>query len=141
MKEIEAAVADILKPLGFRKRGTTWHLDRGEVISVLNLQGSRWGDDSYINCGVLIKENAARINPVERECHIRWRPTSTNGGAVPANKNDLEFLITQLALPWLNRLNSRDAIARFLDSGEVSDFLVRRGIREWAGLDASGDSA
>jgi hypothetical protein len=44
-KELERAIARILKPLGYTKRAATWYREREQVISVVNLQRSQWGED------------------------------------------------------------------------------------------------
>jgi uncharacterized protein DUF4304 len=45
-KTLESSIAQVLKPLGYTKRGATWHRDRGQVISVVNLQKSQRGSST-----------------------------------------------------------------------------------------------
>ena len=65
VKELEATIAAVLKPLGYTKRARTWHRERESVISVLNLQISQWGDECYINLGVYVKSLGGLAQPNE----------------------------------------------------------------------------
>jgi len=67
------AIDKVLVAEGFRRAGTTWHCDGEETILVLNLQGSMWGRNSYINLAVWLKALGQAKNPKEYICHIRTR--------------------------------------------------------------------
>jgi hypothetical protein len=130
--DLESALHAVLKPLGFRKRARTWRLERPEVISVVNLQKSSWGDDFYLNLGVFLKGDGAVRQPAEKDCHIRWRPTIGHAGVLPKSLSDLELVLNHFGLPLLNRLSDRRSVAAFLDSDEAAGFMVLRTAKEWA---------
>lgn len=66
-------INDSLRKHGFKKKGSTWHLESPECISVLNVQRSQWGDKYYINLGVLVKQLDNIPSPKEYQCHFRDR--------------------------------------------------------------------
>jgi len=78
-KHLENLIKPLLKKKGFRKRGGTWwrHLD--DFIQVVNIQGSQWSKNFYINLGIYIRELGSKEWPAEPECHIRHRLESIYG--------------------------------------------------------------
>jgi hypothetical protein len=54
-KELAKIIDDVLKPHGFKKKGNYWRLECDELIKIVNLQKSQWGDQYYINYGFDIK--------------------------------------------------------------------------------------
>lgn len=70
---VEAPVAALLKPLGFRKRRSTWHLLRPETVLVVNVQKSEFGPTCYVNLGVYLRALGPEKTPPEYRCHIRTR--------------------------------------------------------------------
>jgi hypothetical protein len=74
VKEYFAArIAPIMKDVGFRKYGRTWRLERPRMILVLNIQGSQWSSDFYVNLGVYLKDLGSVEYPSEAHCHLRSR--------------------------------------------------------------------
>lgn len=67
------------KQYKFKKTGTNWRKSTGELIFVLNIQGSQWSkEDYYINVGIYIKALGEDQNPAEYKCHIRSRIDESN---------------------------------------------------------------
>jgi Domain of unknown function (DUF4304) len=124
MLPLERAVAPLLKSHGFRKKARTWWLDRDEVILLLNLQSSSFGDSVYVNLGVYHKSFGTETSPPEYRCHIRARlatisPAKYHAAIAGATKTYeppallMESLET-VALPWLESLATREGRAQFL---------------------------
>jgi hypothetical protein len=72
-RAIAAAIHEVLTAEGFTRTGTTWHYDGEETILVVNLQGSMWGNVSYINLAVWVKALGRAKVTKEHVCHIRTR--------------------------------------------------------------------
>lgn len=62
-----------LKLLGFKKKGARWYRDNEDVISVVGLQKSQWGDQHYINLGIWVKLLGDVDFPEVKDCHIQCR--------------------------------------------------------------------
>jgi hypothetical protein len=68
LKELTPA----LRKLGFKKKGMTWRRDSGDLIDVVNIQGSRWGGGAfYVNVGIYLGGDSR--DPKEYECTFRHR--------------------------------------------------------------------
>ena len=67
------ALAQTLKPLGFKKRNATWHRETADTIQTVNVQGSQWGSEYYLNVGTYIRALGEELTPPEYRCHIRSR--------------------------------------------------------------------
>src|SRR5689334_1328791 len=59
--------------LGFKRKATYWYRAINDVVDVVGLQKSRWGEQHYINLAVWIKKIEKRDFPKVRECHIQCR--------------------------------------------------------------------
>jgi hypothetical protein len=101
-------------------------------VSVLSLQKSQWGDDFYLNAGVHLKDETGAAATSADACHIWWRPSIGNGGALIGSAADIELVVRHLALPWLDKLVDRPAIAEFIASPESEGVAIRLSAREWA---------
>lgn len=55
-KDLVKLFDNFLKPHGFNRRGNYWRLDDGELIKIINLQKSQWGNQYYINYGFDFKD-------------------------------------------------------------------------------------
>ena len=60
-----------LKPLGFKKNGSRWHLYHEEVIVVIELLRSSWGPKYYLELGLYLRTLGESLTPKQVECHIR----------------------------------------------------------------------
>ncbi len=71
-----ATMDNAMKPHGFlRKRSSTWYLDEGDLIKVVNLQKSSYSNLYYPNLSIYFKAIGGSDEPYpkEEECHIRTR--------------------------------------------------------------------
>jgi hypothetical protein len=78
VKEILKRVAPILRALGFRGSGQNYRKTEGDFVFVVNFQGSRWGDNFYVNLGAqpafIPAEGDADLDKLkEYECILRRR--------------------------------------------------------------------
>lgn len=119
-----------MKERRFRKSGPTWHRDQQELIQVVNIQKSQWGDQFYINLGIYLKKLGTETRPTHYRCHIRFRidfllakedlPTLNCllnfDEPIPlvARYSELRQLIAQSALAWLDAHTTQEALAHTL---------------------------
>jgi len=87
------ALKPLLKKNNFKKTRTTWHKVIEDFILVINVQGSQWGEDYYINLGVYFKALGTELNPPENLCHIQARL---------AHEDKSVEAIVEEAINWLN---------------------------------------
>lgn len=97
-KDFEKLLTSLLRPLGFRRERRNWRLDLPEMIQVVNLQRSQWGNSFYLNIGVFVKALQNEPDPVrnpakpsEMDCHFRVRLDNLlPGPPVPPTKISAE---------------------------------------------------
>ena len=78
MKEVLKRVATSLRALGFRGSDQNYRTREGDFVFVINFQGSRWGDNFYVNLGAqpvfIPAEGGADLGKLkEYECFLRRR--------------------------------------------------------------------
>lgn len=78
MKEVLKRVAPSLRALGFQGSGQNYRKREGDFVFVINFQGSRWGDNFYVNLGAqpifIPSEGGADLAKLkEYECVLRRR--------------------------------------------------------------------
>jgi len=140
-KVLEQAIARVLRPLGYTRRGSTWHRVRDEVVSVVNLQKSQWGEDWYLNLGVYLKSVGDEARPPEARCHIRCRAESLSGRLLPRGPAALATLVEEVAVPWLDALSTGQRISDFLNTGASRGCFIHRLLRERVEAGRDGPSA
>lgn len=59
-KELESILSEILKPIGFNKKGNYWLANGAELNKIVHLQKSQFSNRYYINYGFII--NAIPLN-------------------------------------------------------------------------------
>jgi hypothetical protein len=96
MKEVLKRVAPILRALGFRGSGQNYRKAEGDFVFVINFQGSRWGDNFYVNLGAqpvfIPAEGDADLGKLkEYECMLRRRV----GAEWPWEMSDERFVALQ----------------------------------------------
>lgn len=69
--ELEKLITSLLRPEGFRRDRRNWRLDLPELILVVHLQRSQWGDDFALNIGAFVK--AIRNEPWAIRDRVRPR--------------------------------------------------------------------
>jgi hypothetical protein len=141
-KILEERIASVLKPLGYSKRGATWHRDQGNVISVVNLQKSQWGDDFYLNLGVYLKQLGTKERPAASECHVRCRAEAlAEMPKLSDDSNEVDALIRTVVVPWFDALKTPEQIGVFLRSEAAHRCLVLRTAIDALGVQTSTPSA
>lgn len=134
---ITRAVVPVLKPLGFKRSGTTFRRELDECIQVVNVQSSQWnsreGARFTINLGVFFpavhaelddffRASIAASGPLEYQCHLRLRL-----GQLTADERDtwwllrpgepddaaaaaIEAALRGPALAWFERFRTPDSL-------------------------------
>jgi hypothetical protein len=72
-KNLRLLIHGVLKPLGFVRSASTWHLDTPDAVGVINLQRSMWSASYYINVGIYVKALGNLTQPKEYDCHYTGR--------------------------------------------------------------------
>ncbi len=134
MIPLEASIAPALKASGFRKKAKTSWRHCPEVIQVLNLQKSPYGDNLYINLGVYVRSLGAEQYPPENRCHVQIRlewvaHSEREQCVVAANSNEVptQALIDAVlidGIAWLCNLATLTGIRRHLESSGSKKGLV-----------------
>ncbi|WP_082585445.1 DUF4304 domain-containing protein [Hydrogenophaga sp. Root209] len=134
MLPLETAIAPFLKVSGFKKKAKTWRRHCPDVIQVLNLQKSPYGDNMYVNLGVYVRSLGEEQNPPENRCHVQVRlervtQSEREQCVVAANANEVptQALIEAILIDgvaWLNDLATLSGIRRYLESGGSKKGLV-----------------
>ena len=75
-KYLENLFKSFLKSKGFRKKGASWRKDVDGFLQIINIQGSAYSKNFYVNLGVYIKDLGTLDWPAEYDCHIRIRLNS-----------------------------------------------------------------
>lgn len=66
-------LGSLLRPLGFKKSGSTWRLISDDVIAVLNIQKSQFDSAHFVNVGFWIRSLGDDTKPKPELCHVRGR--------------------------------------------------------------------
>jgi hypothetical protein len=131
---LEAAITPSLKASGFTKKARTWWRHSPDVIQVLNLQKSPYGDNLYVNLGIYVKSLGEEQNPPENRCHVQARLERVVHSeheqfvvAATASGAPVQALIDSVLMDgvaWLGDLATLSGIRRFLESGGSKKGLV-----------------
>jgi len=138
--ELAQDITGILRPYGYKRKGSTWRHPTLDAVLVVNLQRSNWGGGVYINLGVLLKSIEDRAEPLEQNCHLRARlerlcPEPLSGKIhelscggyealrAGAQKAELLRALQDFALPALDSLATLDGqkhLLRRLEAGSIT---------------------
>jgi hypothetical protein len=113
---LKDALANPLKKLGFSKKSNSWYWANEEVILVVNLQKSRYGEQYFVNCGIALKSLGADGFPKEHLCDIRFRLSSV----VPKEKREECDAVFDLEKVVLNDQERKAAVASFFEQYGLS---------------------
>lgn len=72
-KEIVEAIKPILKSYSFTKKGLNWIFENEKIVKIFNIQKSQWGNQIFLNIGIIIKSLENEISHVITKCHIQSR--------------------------------------------------------------------
>ena len=133
-----------LKPLGFKKSKSRWHLYHDEVIVVIELHRSSWGPQYYFEIGLYLRPLGDLLTPTEVQCHIRTRLATVCGqeDKGPVGKLfDLEHQISdkdrseeivsvleQSLIPFLNTCTSLKDLSQHFISGFFRGCFVHKDV-------------
>ena len=145
---VEVPVAALLKPLGFRKRRSTWHLLQPETVLVVNVQKSEFGPTCYLNLGVYLRALGPETTPPEYRCHIRTRldrlpddPSTLlaaldlESGLSPEHRmSALREHVLDSAIPWLQARESEGKAREALLAEEKPTDLVMLVAKQHLGI-------
>lgn len=102
--------ANLLKPLGFKKHGRTWHRVTPDAIHTINVQRSQWGSEYYLNVGTYLRALGKEMTPPEFRCHVRSRIDSPERQAV--------VLVEECGL-WFEQFGTIDALVAHLKTDSL----------------------
>lgn len=150
-KILEAALKPLMKQLGFKKAGPTWHRRKDIGIQVLNIQGSQWDKSFYLNLGVYFLAIGSEEKPKEYQCHIRQRlcqltddlqgcndTLSFDSDRAPETRaKALSHLVGKFGVPWLQQLTSVEGARTYLSANPRHGFPVQKATYEYLGIQFS----
>lgn len=149
-KLVKEALGAPLVEAGFKKKSDSWYWGNDEIVLLVNLQKSQYGNQYYVNCGVALKALGAAEFPKEHHCHIRFRLAAIvsdeerkgiesvfdleNGSLLDERrKEEISKLIREIALPLLKGCSSMDGIAETLQSGRLAKAMVHKQVKDLIG--------
>jgi Domain of unknown function (DUF4304) len=141
MLPLESAIAPELKARGFKKKGRTWWRDNDEVVQVLNLQQSPFGEQLYVNLGTYLKRLGSEAMPAVNRCHIGARlervskhqaEVAAATASAPPGEAILSAVLVE-GVEWLESVSTLAGIRSYLASGGASKGLVFASVRELVG--------
>ena len=151
-----------LKAAGFRKSSRqTWHLQKDEVVLVVNIQGSQWGNQAYVNLAVYLRALGGEVQPSLSHCHIlqrlellvgrenasRLRELLDFDKKISAEDRSAELrgLLEKFGMPWLQKFDYLESAKKVLRSDSPRPIvdpnalpLLGWTLKEWQGS-ASGE--
>lgn len=136
MIPLETAIAPSLKEKGFKKKAKTWWRQSPDVIQVLNLQKSPYGDNLYVNLGIYLKALGEEKAPPENRCHVRvrlervaleerQRSVAAASASEAPSQPLLDAVLTD-GVSWLDALGTHAGIRQYLEAGGSKKGLVFR---------------
>jgi hypothetical protein len=122
----------VLKASGFRRVAQHWYKSNGEITQVINLQQSRLGNWTYVNCAIHVDRLCQTKSPKHYECPLDFRLEWVVPGelaklihgdkhrllsenAIEPTENDADqfaYALENYALPYLDRFSSEAEIVR-----------------------------
>jgi hypothetical protein len=146
-KLIKEALGAPLKDAGFKKKSDSWYWSNNEVVLLVNLQKSQYGDQYFVNCGVALKSLGAAEFPKEHHCHLRFRLTAVvseeeskeiesvfdlenESLSEQQRKKDVSRLVKDVALPILQGCSSESGIIETVKSGRLAKAMVHKQVKD-----------
>jgi hypothetical protein len=136
-KPIKTILTELMPQLGFpRKKAQNWYRDKENLIHVVGLQKSNWGQLYYINLAVWVKSlGEPEQCPRVQDCHLRLRLEG-----IALHPNELEQALSEEDY-WKMETDERQRVlkleisnANFVYFNEVSSVdAIKRYIIEQAG--------
>jgi hypothetical protein len=139
------------KQAGFQKRSDSWYRRFPDLVQVLNLQKSQYGDQYYINVGIYVPSLGAAKSqwPKEHQCHVRARAKSLvsdesndisrfdsamnledDGVSPEIRAQEIERLLEEHVTTFFDSATNLDDLRNSIRSGALSKALVRRELKD-----------
>jgi hypothetical protein len=130
--ELVGALGAALRPLGFRRRSSSWWRLAGDLYSIVNVQSSRLDESCYVNIGFSPADRVSNEWIPESQCLVRFRVEALNSVSV-----EMAVLLGADACERLGmdswRLAvsegvigaSAEAVGRVNNLGDLKEFLRR----------------
>jgi hypothetical protein len=122
---VKEIVNDELAKLGFKKRGLSWYKHYKEVIHVVALQKSVWGNSYHINLAVWVNELGSSEQPKCRECHLQVRLASIDGSS-----NEIDAALNEEDYWKMDAERRRDIIKLALCNAEFAFFQELKSLEQ-----------
>ncbi len=146
-KLVKEALGAPLKEAGFKKKSDNWYWSNDEVVLLVNLQKSQYGDQYYVNGGVALKSLGSADFPKEHHCHIRFRledamsaekekyvqsvfDLENDSFSDQQRKKEISRLVEDVALPILKGCSSESGIAETVKSGRLAKAMVHKQVKD-----------
>jgi len=147
---LSKAINEELKPFGFKRKGSTWYLQKEEVIGVLNVQKSNYDSTFFLNIGFWLLQLGEVQNPKEEQCHVRSRASELWPDGDPSigvllcedghfsseeeRINAIQLFIREKIVPLIVNGANLSGLTELLVKKE--GFLIRYAARQQLGLEA-----
>ncbi|MBK8255163.1 MAG: DUF4304 domain-containing protein [Polyangiaceae bacterium] len=136
---VSMALSDLVVAAGFVRKRDTWYRATEDLIQVLNVQKSRYGQQYYLNLGIWLKPLGEVQFPKENVCHVRIRARQLDeatraefekcldldSGITPEEReNQIRRLVDDVVLPFFARCESIAQIRQVYNSGVLKRAAV-----------------
>jgi hypothetical protein len=126
-------IDELIRPLGFKRKGVTWNRITGDFIDVLDVQVSKYGDTVTINAGVshaliytTVRGGELPSLLLEPDCIVNTRIGMLIDGKdlwlpidEPNSIDEIKSLIKNILLPFFDQMHSFSKMSDFLMSRQV----------------------
>jgi|SRR5579862_80304 len=143
---VKEIVSDEMRLLGFQKKNLSWYKSYEEVIHVVELRKSRWGQFYQIVLAVWVRELGSKERPKCQECHLQAFLDCVHGNPdkIDAALNEEDYWkmdaeqrrdIIKLALcnaefAFFKQLTSFDKVKRFIKNRPIKNLAVVKSLSE-----------
>ena len=130
----------------FQKKGDSWYLNNGEIISIVNLQKSNYGNQFYVNLAFWINEIEESEYPKPYNSHIVIRLTSLfqerkeyfeevfdleNPDYSDLERSvEIENIVTSQLIPLLNKAHTIAELKQLLKKGYFKNGMIMAIVEE-----------
>ncbi len=137
---IRTALQDALEPVGFHRKGDSWFATSEDVVQVVNLQKSQYGQQYYVNVGLWLSALGppAKPQPKEEQCHIRLRLTAISPDenelrrlldletaiSEGTRKSELAALVASQLVPFMGSAKTVSGVRTLLERGALKKAMV-----------------
>jgi hypothetical protein len=146
-KLIKEAINVSLKNSGLKKKSNSWYWSNNDVVQVINLQKSQYGDQYYLNFGIGLIELGISDFPKEQHCHIRFRAAAVVSDELKLKiesaldlesmsmsdeerASDISELIREVILPVFSDCSSKNGVLYSVKRGLFFKAMVHKKIKE-----------